>query len=108
MIIALTANEVPAVAIAAADQKRSADDDDISQTMGVSMPLLHTGLSRLPKPWPTRETGAGVGLSFAARLVEKGGGEIEFQTLSGHGTTFGVVLPRVTPAQDNPPPTAFA
>lgn len=42
----------------------------------------------------TKETGTGLGLPIAARMVEKHGGKIEFQTQVGHGTTFGVVLPR--------------
>jgi len=42
----------------------------------------------------TKETGAGLGLSIAARLVEKHGGILQYQTRPGHGTTFGVVLPR--------------
>jgi signal transduction histidine kinase len=42
----------------------------------------------------TKETGTGLGLPIAARLVEKHGGRIEFQTQLGRGTTFGVVLPR--------------
>ena len=42
----------------------------------------------------TKETGTGLGLSIAARIVEKHGGVIEFQTDPHRGTTFGVVLPR--------------
>jgi signal transduction histidine kinase len=42
----------------------------------------------------TKETGTGLGLSISARLVEKQGGMLQYQTQSGHGTTFGVVLPR--------------
>ena len=42
----------------------------------------------------TKETGTGLGLPIAARMVEKHGGKIEYQTQLGHGTTFGVVLPR--------------
>jgi signal transduction histidine kinase len=41
----------------------------------------------------TKETGTGLGLAVAARMVEKHGGRIEYQTRPGHGTTFGVVLP---------------
>jgi signal transduction histidine kinase len=42
----------------------------------------------------TKETGTGLGLPIAARIVEKHGGVLQYQTRLGHGTTFGVVLPR--------------
>jgi signal transduction histidine kinase len=42
----------------------------------------------------TKETGIGLGLPIAVRIVEKHGGIIQYQTQPGHGTTFGVVLPR--------------
>jgi signal transduction histidine kinase len=42
----------------------------------------------------TKETGTGLGLPIAARIVERHGGMIQYQTRPGHGTTFGVVLPR--------------
>ena len=42
----------------------------------------------------TKETGTGLGLPIAARIVEKLGGMLQYQTRPGHGTTFGVVLPR--------------
>jgi signal transduction histidine kinase len=41
----------------------------------------------------TKETGTGLGLPIAARIVEKHGGVLQYQTRLGHGTTFGVVLP---------------
>jgi signal transduction histidine kinase len=44
----------------------------------------------------TKEAGTGLGLSIAARIVEKHGGVLQYQTRPGHGTTFGVVLPRET------------
>ena len=44
----------------------------------------------------TTETGTGLGLPIALRMVEQHGGKIEYQTQLGHGTTFGVVLPRET------------
>ena len=43
----------------------------------------------------TKETGTGLGLSIAARIVEKHGGALQYQTKVNRGTTFGVVLPRV-------------
>jgi signal transduction histidine kinase len=45
----------------------------------------------------TKETGTGLGLPIAARLVEKHGGLLQYQTQPGHGTIFGVVLPRAIP-----------
>jgi signal transduction histidine kinase len=42
----------------------------------------------------TKETGTGLGLPIAARIVERHGGMLQYQTRPGHGTTFGVVLPR--------------
>jgi signal transduction histidine kinase len=44
--------------------------------------------------YSTKETGTGLGLPIAARIVEKHGGMLQYQTWPGHGTTFGVVLPR--------------
>ena len=41
----------------------------------------------------TKETGTGLGLPIAARIIEKHGGKIEVQTQLGLGTTFAVVLP---------------
>jgi signal transduction histidine kinase len=43
----------------------------------------------------TKESGTGLGLSIAARIVEKHGGALQYQTLLNQGTTFGIVLPRV-------------
>jgi signal transduction histidine kinase len=45
----------------------------------------------------TKETGTGLGLSIAARIAEKHGGALQYQTRVGHGTTFGIVLPRGKP-----------
>jgi signal transduction histidine kinase len=42
----------------------------------------------------TKETGTGLGLPIAARIVERQGGTLQYQTRPGHGSTFGVVLPR--------------
>jgi signal transduction histidine kinase len=44
--------------------------------------------------YTTKETGTGLGLPIAARIVEKHGGILQYQTRPGHGTTFGVVLAR--------------
>ena len=42
----------------------------------------------------TKESGTGLGLSIAARIVEKHGGALQYQTQVNRGTTFGIVLPR--------------
>lgn len=42
----------------------------------------------------TKEDGTGLGLSIAARIMQKHGGALEFQTQVNHGTTFGIVLPQ--------------
>ena len=44
----------------------------------------------------TKDTGTGLGLSIAARIVEKHGGALQYQTRVNHGTIFGVVLPPAT------------
>ncbi len=45
----------------------------------------------------TKETGTGLGLSIAARIVEKHGGALQYQSLPERGATFGVVLPKEGP-----------
>jgi signal transduction histidine kinase len=45
----------------------------------------------------TKEAGTGLGLSIAARIVEKHGGALQYQTQVNRGTTFGVVLPQAEP-----------
>jgi len=42
----------------------------------------------------TKESGTGLGLSIAARIVEKHGGALQYQTFLNRGTTFGIVLPQ--------------
>ena len=44
----------------------------------------------------TKETGTGLGLPIAERIVEKHGGRLQYQTQSGRGTTFQVVLPHAS------------
>jgi len=41
----------------------------------------------------TKEGGTGLGLPIAARIVEKHGGDLRYQTQLNRGTTFAVVLP---------------
>jgi len=45
----------------------------------------------------TKDTGTGLGLSIAAQIIQKHGGALQYQTQAHHGTTFGIVLPEVTP-----------
>jgi two-component system NtrC family sensor kinase len=53
-------------------------------------------LPRLFDPFfTTKEAGTGLGLPIAARIVEKHGGLIQYQTSTGRGTTFGIILPAV-------------
>ncbi len=42
----------------------------------------------------TKDSGTGLGLSIAARIIEKHGGALQYQTQVNRGTTFRVVLPR--------------
>jgi len=51
----------------------------------------------------TKETGTGLGLPIAARIVQKHGGALQYQTQVNHGSTFGIVLPQAFPT--SPPPT---
>ena len=44
----------------------------------------------------TKKSGTGLGLPIAARIVEKHGGALQYQTQVAHGTTFGIVLPQAT------------
>jgi signal transduction histidine kinase len=43
----------------------------------------------------TKEGGTGLGLPMAARIVERHGGELRYQTEVRRGTTFDIVLPRL-------------
>jgi signal transduction histidine kinase len=43
----------------------------------------------------TKEGGTGLGLPIAARIVEKHGGELRYETHVGSGTVFSVILPSV-------------
>jgi signal transduction histidine kinase len=43
----------------------------------------------------TKEGGTGLGLPIAARIVEKHGGELRYETQLNRGTTFKLLLPRV-------------
>lgn len=41
----------------------------------------------------TKESGSGLGLSIAMRILEKHGGVLEYQTQAGRGAVFSVILP---------------
>ncbi len=41
----------------------------------------------------TKDSGTGLGLPIAARIVEKHHGALQYQTQAGAGTTFGIILP---------------
>jgi signal transduction histidine kinase len=51
----------------------------------------------------TKDTGTGLGLSIAARIVEKHGGALQYQTEVNRGTTFGIVLRCVEEHEDQNP-----
>ena len=51
----------------------------------------------------TKDGGTGLGLPIAARIVEKHGGDLRYQTQIHRGTTFQVMLPRV-PENESPTP----
>jgi signal transduction histidine kinase len=58
--------------------------------------ILPTVEARLFDPFfSTKEGGTGLGLAIAARIVEKHGGMLRYETEVNRGTTFEIVLPRV-------------
>jgi signal transduction histidine kinase len=80
------------------DTKRLAD----RSTEVVILEVADTGKGMSPEVqkrlfdpfFSTKESGTGLGLPIAARIVEKHGGALQYQTQPDHGTTFGIVLPR--------------
>lgn len=48
----------------------------------------------------TKENGTGLGLCIAARIVEKHGGVIDYQTQFNRGTTFSIALPLASNDED--------
>jgi signal transduction histidine kinase len=83
-----------------ADRKRLSG----GETQVVVLEVADTGKGIAPEAqkrlfdpfFTTKENGTGLGLSIAARIVQKHGGELQYQTQVNHGTTFGIILPRVT------------
>jgi signal transduction histidine kinase len=51
----------------------------------------------------TKEGGTGLGLSIAARIVEKHGGELRYESQLDQGTTFRVVLPAIPENESETP-----
>jgi signal transduction histidine kinase len=43
--------------------------------------------------YTTKASGTGLGLSIAARIIERHGGALRYETEVGRGTTFGILLP---------------
>ena len=85
---------------ARADRKQLAQGDtsvailEVSDTGAGIPPEVE---KRLFDPFfTTKETGTGLGLPIASRIVQKHGGALQYQTQVHHGTTFGIVLPQVT------------
>lgn len=82
---------------AVTDEKRIAD----RQMAVVILQVSDTGKGipedvqkRLFDPFfTTKDTGTGLGLPIAARLVEKHGGALQYQSLAEQGATFGIILP---------------
>jgi signal transduction histidine kinase len=83
-----------------ADRRRLAG----GETPVVVLEVVDTGKGIAPEAqkrlfdpfFTTKENGTGLGLSIAARIVQNHGGELQYQTQVNHGTTFGIILPRVT------------
>lgn len=65
---------------------------EVSDT-GKGIPL--DAQKRLFDPFfTTKDNGTGLGLSIAARIVQKHGGVLQYQTQMNRGTTFGILLPQ--------------
>jgi signal transduction histidine kinase len=80
-------------------QMRPAVIIDIADTGSGMAPEIQ---KRLFDPFfTTKEQGTGLGLPIAARIIEKHGGAIEYQTAPEQGTTFSIILPRVTPIAED-------
>jgi signal transduction histidine kinase len=84
---------------ARADRKRISN----GETDVVILEVADTGKGIQPETekrlfdpfFTTNATGTGLGLPIAARIVERHGGTIQYQTQVNRGTTFGVVLPKL-------------
>jgi len=88
---------------ARSDRKKLAQGDasvvilEVTDTGGGIPPEVE---KRLFDPFfTTKETGTGLGLPIASRIIQKHGGALQYQTRVHHGTTFGIVLPQIIPNQ---------
>lgn len=90
------------VTLSSRDEERTVD--------GHSLPAVVIGITDTGKGMPpevqkrlfdpfftTKEKGTGLGLPIAARIVEKHGGLIQYETEVDKGTTFSILLPRANP-----------
>jgi signal transduction histidine kinase len=86
---------------AVTDEKRIADrqmDVVILQVSDTGKGISEDVQKRLFDPFfTTKDTGTGLGLPIAARIVEKHGGALQYQNLAEHGATFGIILPLYKP-----------
>jgi signal transduction histidine kinase len=82
---------------AVADEKRIADHPlkvVILEVSDTGEGISEEAQKRLFDPFfTTKDTGTGLGLPIAARIVEKHGGALQYQNLAEHGATFGIILP---------------
>jgi signal transduction histidine kinase len=86
---------------AVADEKRIADhqiDVIILEVSDTGKGISDEAQKRLFDPFfTTKDTGTGLGLPIAARIVEKHGGALQYQNLAEQGATFGIILPARKP-----------
>ncbi|HET9865196.1 MAG TPA: ATP-binding protein [Steroidobacteraceae bacterium] len=68
------------------------------------MPLLFEMFSQSNRTLDRAQGGLGIGLSVVKKIVEMHGGTVAARSAGiGHGSTFGISLPRMTPAVAQPP-----
>jgi len=82
------------------DRKRLGDRDRDSNVVVLEVSDTGPGIppdveKRLFDPFfTTKESGTGLGLPIAGRIVQRHGGVLQYQTQAKRGTTFRIVLPR--------------
>lgn len=108
VLINLVQNAIDSVGTAGTVTLRSRNEQRIlagSERDVVILEVADTGKGIAPEVgkrlfdpfFTTKDHGTGLGLAIAARIVEKHQGALQYQTQINRGTTFGVVLPRVSP-----------